>query len=133
MSAVATELAEELSTVRRPGGFFTFSTAEILAPRLIDGAGVIGLWSCLSLCRFSAAGMMAYPHAETAGGRKAPRHEIAGVEAGTGLRGYGDLSVGSILGVVDAVARATRFAGSVVCRLRGSGAAGVLRDEIMYF
>jgi hypothetical protein len=51
MSAVATELAEELSTVRRPGGFFTFSTAEILAPRLIDGAGVIGLWSCLSLAR----------------------------------------------------------------------------------
>jgi hypothetical protein len=44
--------------------------------------------------------MMAYPHAETAGGRKAPRQEIAGVEAGTGLRGYGDLSVGSILGVV---------------------------------
>jgi hypothetical protein len=32
--------------------------------------------------------------AEAAGGRKAPRQEIAGVEAGTGLRRYGDLSVG---------------------------------------
>ena len=25
---------------------------------------------------FSTAGMVVYPHAETAGGRKAPRHEI---------------------------------------------------------
>jgi hypothetical protein len=65
--------------------------------------------------------------------RFAPRHEIAGVEAGTGLRRYGDLSVGSILGVVDAVARATRFAGSMPCALRGNGAAGVLRDEVMRF
>jgi hypothetical protein len=31
----------------------------------------------LFLCRFSAAGMMAYPQAAAAGGRKAPRHEIA--------------------------------------------------------
>ena len=72
-------------------------------------------------------------HAEPAGGRKAPRHEIAGVEAGAGLRGYGVLSVGSILGVVDGVARATRFAGLVPCALRGNGAAGVLRDKIMCF
>ncbi|MBV8226652.1 MAG: hypothetical protein JO232_15845 [Verrucomicrobia bacterium] len=72
-------------------------------------------------------------HAEPAGGRKAPRHEIAGVEAGTGLRRYGDLSVGSILGVVDAVARATRLAGSVLCALRGNGVASVLRDEVMCF
>jgi hypothetical protein len=47
-----------------------------------------GLSHCASfgkgpeMCRFSAAGMMVYRHAETAGGRKAPRHEIAGVEAG---------------------------------------------------
>jgi hypothetical protein len=32
---------------------------------------------------------------------------------------------------VDAVARATRFAGSVPCALRGNGAASVLRDEVM--
>jgi len=30
------------------------------------------------LCRFSDAGMTAYPRAEAAGVRKAPRHEIAG-------------------------------------------------------
>src|SRR5450755_2694342 len=30
------------------------------------------------LCRFSAAGMTAYPRGKTAGGRKAPRHEVAG-------------------------------------------------------
>jgi hypothetical protein len=71
--------------------------------------------------------------AEAAGGRKAPRQEIAGVEAGTGLRRYGDLSVGSILGVVDAVVGARRFAGSVPCALRDDGAAGVLRDEVMCF
>ena len=28
--------------------------------------------------RFSAAGMQVYPRAEGAGGRKAPRHEVAG-------------------------------------------------------
>src|SRR5579862_2703432 len=31
----------------------------------------------LLLCRFSTAGLMVYPRAEAAGGRKAPRHEIA--------------------------------------------------------
>ena len=44
MSAITTDLAEELSTVRRPGDFFTFGMAEILAPRLeVDGVGVIAL------------------------------------------------------------------------------------------
>jgi hypothetical protein len=33
------------------------------------------------MCRFSAAGMQAYPHAPAAGGRKAPRHEVAGGRA----------------------------------------------------
>jgi len=32
----------------------------------------------LFLWRFSAGGMQAYPRAEAAGGRKAPRHEVAG-------------------------------------------------------
>jgi hypothetical protein len=31
----------------------------------------------LMLCRFSAAGKVAYPRGDAAGGRKAPRHEIA--------------------------------------------------------
>jgi hypothetical protein len=37
------------------------------------------LVQCMSLllCRFSAAGMMVYRRAPAAGGRKAPRHEIA--------------------------------------------------------
>jgi hypothetical protein len=34
---------------------------------------------CRLLCRFSDAGMTAYPRAEASGVRKAPRHEIAGV------------------------------------------------------
>jgi len=34
--------------------------------------------ACLFMWRFSAAGMLVYPHAEAAGGRKAPRHEVAG-------------------------------------------------------
>jgi len=55
------------------------------------------------------------------------------VESGAGLRRYGDLSVGSILGVVDAVGRATRCAGSVPCALRDDGAAGVLGDEVICF
>ena len=32
----------------------------------------------LFMCRFSAAGMQVYRRAEAAGGRKAPRHEVAG-------------------------------------------------------
>jgi hypothetical protein len=44
MSAIAAQLAEELSTIRRPGDFFTLGTAEILAPRLeVDGVGVVAL------------------------------------------------------------------------------------------
>jgi predicted 2-oxoglutarate/Fe(II)-dependent dioxygenase YbiX len=44
MSAITTDLAEELKTIRRPGDFFTFGTADILAPRLeVDGVGVIAL------------------------------------------------------------------------------------------
>ena len=46
------------------------------------------------MCRFSAAGMMAHRHAEAAGGRKAPRHEIAG-GVRRGCRGrYGDFGAG---------------------------------------
>jgi hypothetical protein len=36
------------------------------------------------VCRFSAAGVMAYPRVEAAGGRKAPRHEVAWCWALTG-------------------------------------------------
>ena len=43
------------------------------------------------VCRFSAAGMMLYLRAEAAGGRKAPRHEVAGSWAVASSECYGDL------------------------------------------
>src|SRR3984957_5254427 len=46
------------------------------------------------LCRFSAAGMMVSPRTPTAGGRKAPRQEIAGWER-RGGRNYGDFAAGA--------------------------------------
>jgi hypothetical protein len=47
------------------------------------------------LCRFSDAGMTAYPHAEAAGVRKAPRHEIAAGDRVWRCRGhYGDFDAG---------------------------------------
>jgi hypothetical protein len=52
------------------------------------------------LWRFSAGGMQAYPRAEAAGGRKAPRHEVAGSWAPVvqralwGFDGGADLDVG---------------------------------------
>ena len=49
---------------------------------------------CRLLCRFSAAGMTVYPRAPRAGGRKAPRHEIAGWER-RWRRNYGDFAAGS--------------------------------------
>jgi hypothetical protein len=46
----------------------------------VTGSQAPSLLHCMSplLCRFSAAGMTVYRRAEAAGGRKAPRHEIAG-------------------------------------------------------
>jgi predicted 2-oxoglutarate/Fe(II)-dependent dioxygenase YbiX len=44
MSSIATELAELLSTVQRPGDFFASGTIELPAPRLeVDGVGVVAL------------------------------------------------------------------------------------------
>jgi hypothetical protein len=83
--------------------------------------------------RFSAAGMTVYHALRRPAAEKRQGTKSRGVEAGTGLRRYGILSVGSILDVVDVVARGSRFAGSVPCALRGNGAAGVLRDEVMCF
>ena len=58
------------------------------------------LWALLPLCRFSAAGMTGYPRAAAAGGRKAPRHEIAEVSDGSAAgsrcrQRYGELAAGS--------------------------------------
>ena|SRR5450631_597560 len=47
-----------------------------------------------ALCRFSAAGMTVSPRTAKAGGRKAPRHEIAGWER-RWCRNYGDFAAGS--------------------------------------
>src|SRR3954464_14284632 len=43
------------------------------------------------VCRFSAAGMTVYRRADAAGGRKAPRHEVAGSWALAGSKRYGEL------------------------------------------
>ena len=49
---------------------------------------------CRLLCRFSAAGMQAYPRDKAAGGRKAPRHEIAGGVWRRCRGRYGELAAG---------------------------------------
>ena len=54
----------------------------------------------LQLCRFSAAGMTVSPRTPMAGGRKAPRHEIAGWER-RWCRNYGDFAAGSGVDVVE--------------------------------
>jgi len=46
------------------------------------------------MCRFSAAGMQAYPRGKAAGGRKAPRHEIAGGVWRRCRGRYGELAAG---------------------------------------
>lgn len=44
MSSIAADLAALLSTVRRPGDFFSSGTVELLAPRLeVDGVGPVAL------------------------------------------------------------------------------------------
>jgi hypothetical protein len=52
------------------------------------------------MCRFSDAGVKADPPAETAGVRKAPRHEVAVGGALAGSERYGDLRLAprSIMG-----------------------------------
>src|SRR5262249_36616459 len=60
------------------------------------------------LCRFSAAGNTVYQRAHLAGGRKAPRHEIAvwGMRWG---RAYGDFATGSGFAVMDRRGHADAF------------------------
>jgi hypothetical protein len=53
------------------------------------------------MCRFSAAGMTAYPRGKAAGGRKAPRHEIAGGVWQRCRGRYGDFAAGSGLVKLD--------------------------------
>jgi len=55
------------------------------------------------VCRFSDAGMMLYLRAEAAGGRKAPRHEVAGSWAVAGSKRYGDC-MSALLSMVGATA-----------------------------
>ena len=51
-----------------------------------------------TLWRFSAAGMQVYRRAEAAGGRKAPRHEVAGGSAPAGQRALWGFDAGAELG-----------------------------------
>jgi len=63
----------------------------------------------LELCRFSAAGMTVSPRAPRAGGRKAPRQEIAGWERRR-CRNYGDFAAGSGVDVVERGGKVGNFA-----------------------
>jgi hypothetical protein len=49
-----------------------------------------------SCAGFSAAGVMAYARAETAGGRKAPRHEIAATQQFGRFRSEADIQRAAI-------------------------------------
>ena len=61
------------------------------------------------MCRFSAAGMTVSPRAPMAGGRKAPKHEIAGWER-RWCRDYGDFAAGSGVDVVERGGNVGNFA-----------------------
>jgi hypothetical protein len=66
-------------------------------------------FACLLLCRFSAAGMTVSPRTPRAGGRKAPKHEIAGWEW-RWCRNYGDFAAGSGVDVVERGGNVRNFA-----------------------
>src|SRR5580700_10870737 len=61
------------------------------------------------LCRFSAAGMTVSPRTPTAGGRKAPRQEIAGWER-RWCRNYGDFAAGAGVDVAERGGKVRNFA-----------------------
>ena len=60
------------------------------------------------LCRFSAAGMTVSPRTPTAGGRKAPRQEIAGWER-RWCRNYGDFAAGAGVDVAERGGKVRNF------------------------
>src|ERR1700731_154267 len=62
-----------------------------------------------AMCRFSAAGMTVSPRTPRAGGRKAPRHEIAGWER-RWCHNYGDFAAGSGVDVVERGGNVRNFA-----------------------
>src|SRR5580704_9167658 len=61
------------------------------------------------MCRFSAAGMTVSPRTPTAGGRKAPRQEIAGWER-RWCRNYGDFAAGAGVDVAERGGKVRNFA-----------------------
>ena len=87
------------------------------------------------LCRFSAAGRVAYPGTATAGGRKAPRHEIAEVSgcgaARSRCRGhYGELAAGSGIRMGDRGNRCDRFVWKHWHGWKGERVVGTVRDKL---
>ena len=90
----------------------TFSSV-LLAPRACSCPRALVLvlqrFLFLQLCRFSAAGMTVSPRAPRAGGRKAPKHEIAGWEW-RWCRNYGDFAAGSGVDVVERGGNVRNFA-----------------------
>ena len=76
----------------------------------LGNRGVVGsIVRFCALCRFSAAGMTVSPRAPRAGGRKAPRQEIAGWERRR-CRNYGDFAAGSGVDVVERGGNVGNFA-----------------------
>src|SRR6266436_7397161 len=76
--------------------------------------------------------MTVSPRTARAGGRKAPRHEIAGRER-RWRRNYGDFAAGSGVDVVERSGSGRDMAAPHVCELFRERDAGCLCDAIMRF
>jgi hypothetical protein len=79
MSPKPAEQSAGFSISINSGWGCTCALAVISKKENLADVVIMGLCSRsrLVLCRFSAAGMTAYPRGKAAGGRKAPRQEIA--------------------------------------------------------
>ena len=84
------------------------------------------------MCRFSAAGMTVSPRTPMAGGRKAPRHEIAGWERWW-CHTYGDFAAGSGVDVVERGGNVDNFATWHVRELSCEGVTDGLCNSILRF
>ena len=84
------------------------------------------------LCRFSAAGVTVSPRTPMAGGRKAPRHEIAGWER-RWCHTYGDFAAGSGVDVVEGGGNVGNFATRQVRELSCEGVTDGFCNAILGF
>jgi hypothetical protein len=84
------------------------------------------------LCRFSAAGTKVSPRTPRAGGRKAPRQEIAGWER-RWCRSYGDFDTGSGVDVAERGGNVRNFATQHVGELSCERVTDRLSNAILRF